>query len=100
MISGAVTSGNPWPRETSRTVAGGCTDGDADPDRTVLLLRALYSRWGSAIPAMKLMVDTVPPLGGAVLVFLLPGLVLAVASCGRPAPTNIACAAGLPGSML
>jgi hypothetical protein len=39
------------------------------PDRTVLLLFALYACWGSAIPAMKLMVDTVPPLGGAALVF-------------------------------
>src|ERR671916_662990 len=33
------------------------------PDRTVLLLLALYACWGSAIPAMKLMVDTVPPRG-------------------------------------
>ena len=38
---------------------------------------------------MKLMVDTVPPLGGAALVFLVAGLVLAVAARGRPAPTRV-----------
>jgi drug/metabolite transporter (DMT)-like permease len=53
------------------------------------LLLALYACWGSAIPAMKLMVDTVPPLGGAALVFLAGGLVLAVAARGRPAPTRV-----------
>jgi drug/metabolite transporter (DMT)-like permease len=52
------------------------------------LLLALYACWGSAIPAMKLMVDTVPPLGGAALVFLVAGLVQAVAARGRPAPTR------------
>src|SRR3712207_8715073 len=57
------------------------------PDRTLLLLLALYACWGSAIPAMKLMVDTVPPLGGAALVFLLGGLALAVAARGRTVPT-------------
>jgi hypothetical protein len=36
----------------------------------MLLLLAFYACWGSAIPPMKLMVDTVPPLGGAALVFL------------------------------
>ena len=50
------------------------------PDRTVLLLVVLYACWGSAIPAMKLMVATVPPVGGAALVFLLAGVVLAGAS--------------------
>jgi drug/metabolite transporter (DMT)-like permease len=59
------------------------------PDRTLFLLLALYACWGSAIPAMKLMVDTVPPLGGAALVFLVAGLVLAVAARGRPAPTRV-----------
>ncbi len=49
----------------------------ARPDRTVLLLLALYACWGSAIPAMKLLVDTVPPVGGAALVFVLAGVVLA-----------------------
>ena len=59
------------------------------PDRTLLLLLALYACWGSAIPAMKLMVETVPPLSGAALVFLVAGLVLAVAARGRPAPTRV-----------
>src|ERR1700743_419771 len=58
------------------------------PDRTKLLLLALYACWGSAIPAMKLMVDTVPPLGGAALIFVAAGLVLAVKARGRPAPTR------------
>src|SRR5699024_2613908 len=60
----------------------------AAPDRTVLLLLALYACWGSAIPAMKLMVQSVPPLGGAALIFLLGGVVLAVAARGRPKPTR------------
>lgn len=59
------------------------------PDRTVLLLLALYACWGSAIPAMKLMVATVPPVGGAALVFLLAGVVLAGAARGRPRPTRV-----------
>jgi len=45
------------------------------PDRTVLLLVALYACWGSAIPAMKLMVATVPLVGGVALIFLLAGVV-------------------------
>ena len=57
------------------------------PDRTVLLLLALYVCWGSAIPAMKLMVDTVPPLGGAAMVFMVAGLVLGLAARGRSVPT-------------
>jgi drug/metabolite transporter (DMT)-like permease len=61
----------------------------ATRDRTVLLLVALYVCWGSAIPAMKLMVETVPPLGGAAIVFLLGGLVLVMAARGRPAPTRL-----------
>ena len=59
---------------------------DQPPDRTVLLLLALYACWGSAIPAMKLMVETVPPVGGAALVFLLAGVVLAGVARGRPRP--------------
>jgi drug/metabolite transporter (DMT)-like permease len=58
------------------------------PDRTLLMLLALYACWGSAIPAMKLMVDTVPPLGGAALIFLLAGIVFAGAAQGRPRPTG------------
>jgi len=52
------------------------------------LLLSLYACWGSAIPAMKLMVETVPPLGGAAVVFLAAGLVLAVTAHGRPAPAR------------
>ena len=70
-----------------RRWAGGRT-AVASPDRTVLLLLALYVCWGSAIPAMKLMVATVPPVGGAALVFLLAGIVLASAARGRPRPTR------------
>jgi drug/metabolite transporter (DMT)-like permease len=60
----------------------------ASTDRTLLLLIALYVCLGSAIPAMKLMVETVPPLAGAALVFLLGGLVLGLAARGRPVPTR------------
>ncbi|TDD40686.1 EamA family transporter [Saccharopolyspora elongata] len=68
---------------------GGGRTGVAPPDRTVFLLFALYACWGSAIPAMKLMVDSVPPLGGAALIFLLGGVVLAVVARGRPRPTRV-----------
>src|SRR4029078_3467293 len=61
----------------------------APPDRTLPLLLALYACWGSAIPAMKLMGDTVPPRGGGALGSLVAGLVLAVAARGRPAPTRL-----------
>ena len=56
--------------------------------RTLLPLLALYACWGSAIPAMKVMVDTVPPLGGAAAIFLAAGLVLAVAARARPVPSR------------
>ena len=89
MIIGAATSrvrGRAG-RAARRRVAAGTAV--SPPDRTLFLLLALYACWGSAIPAMKLMVDTVPPLGGAALVFLVAGLVLAVAARGRPAPTRV-----------
>jgi drug/metabolite transporter (DMT)-like permease len=38
---------------------------------------------------MKLMVATVPPVGGAALIFLLAGVVLAGAARGRPRPTRV-----------
>jgi drug/metabolite transporter (DMT)-like permease len=76
-------AGRAVPRRVTAPRAASTRDG------TVLLLLALYACWGSAIPAMKLMVDTVPPLGGAALVFLVAGLVLAVAARGRPAPTRM-----------
>ena len=72
----------------ARRAVGGRT-ALAPPDRTVLLLLALYACWGSAIPAMKLMVDRVPPLGGAALIFLLAGVVFAGAARGRPRPTRV-----------
>lgn len=59
----------------ARLRAGGRT-AVAPPDRTVLLLLALYACWGSAIPAMKL------------LIFLLAGVVFAGAARGRPRPTR------------
>ena len=89
MIVGATTSrvrGRAGRAALQRVVARTAV---SPPDRTVLLLFALYACWGSAIPAMKLMVDTVPPLGGAALVFLVAGLVLAVAARGRPMPTGV-----------
>jgi drug/metabolite transporter (DMT)-like permease len=67
---------------------GGRQAAGAPRDRTVLLLLALYACWGSALPAMKLMVDTVPPVGGAALIFLLAGVVLAAAAGGRPRPAR------------
>lgn len=53
------------------------------------LLIGLYVCWGSAIPAMKLMVDTVPPVGGAALIFVLAGAVLAAAARRRSRPTRV-----------
>jgi len=60
-------------------------------DRTVLLLVALYVCWGSAIPAMKLMVDTVPPVGGAALIFLLAGSCSLVPRVGVSGPRACNC---------
>ena len=53
------------------------------------LLIGLYVCWGSAIPAMKLMVDTVPPVAGAALIFVLAGVVLAAAARRRTRPTRV-----------
>lgn len=61
----------------------------ACPDRTVMRLLALYGCWGTAIPAMKLMVDSVPPVGGAALIFLVAGGVLAVGARGHARPTSV-----------
>jgi drug/metabolite transporter (DMT)-like permease len=61
----------------------------APTDRTLLQLLALYACWGSAIPAIKVMVETVPPLAGAALVFLVGGVVFGVAARRRPAPTRV-----------
>ena len=50
------------------------------------LLLALYVCWGTAIPAMKIMVETFPPMAGAALIFLLGGIVLAAMSWNRARP--------------
>lgn len=39
-------------------------------------LVALYLVWGSSVPAMKMMVETLPPLAGAGAVFTLGGMIL------------------------
>jgi drug/metabolite transporter (DMT)-like permease len=51
-------------------------------------LLALYACWGSSIPAMKVMVGGVPPLTGAGFVFLMGGLLLAVAGRRSARPTR------------
>ena len=56
------------------------------PPGTLARLLALYVCWGSSIPALKVMVESLPPLGGAALVFLAGGVVLAVLSRGRTRP--------------
>jgi drug/metabolite transporter (DMT)-like permease len=60
---------------------------DVSTSRTnLLLLLALYVCWGTAIPAMKVMVETFPPIAGAALIFLLGGIILAVMARHRPRP--------------
>lgn len=54
--------------------------------RSLPLLFALYACWGTAIPAMKLMVAAIPPMSGAALIFLLGGTILAMAARDRPRP--------------
>lgn len=56
-------------------------------DGHVLRLLGLYLCWGTAIPAMKVMVATVPPVGGAAAVFLLAGILLSTALRGRRRPS-------------
>jgi drug/metabolite transporter (DMT)-like permease len=89
MIIGAATSGVRGRAGRAALQRVAARTAVPPPDRTLLSLLALYACWGSAIPAMKLMVETVPPLGGAALVFVVAGLVLAVAGRGRPAPTRV-----------
>src|SRR5918994_2077708 len=45
-------------------------------------LLALSLCWGASVPAMKVMVETIPPLGGAAAVFLAGGVVLAALAGG------------------
>jgi drug/metabolite transporter (DMT)-like permease len=56
------------------------------PGRLISLL-ALYACWGSAIPAMKLMVRGVPPLAGAGAIFTIGGVVLMCIRGSAPRPT-------------
>ena len=65
------------------TIGAGAATGRG---RDLPLLLALYLCWGTAIPAMKVMVETVPPMLGASLVFLVGGAVLGVAARRRPRP--------------
>jgi drug/metabolite transporter (DMT)-like permease len=53
---------------------------------TLLRLGALYVCWGTSIPAMKVMVASIPPLAGAAAVFLAAGLLLGAAALRRPRP--------------
>ena len=53
---------------------------------TLVRLLGLYLCWGSSVPALKLMVETIPPLAGATAVFLAGGALLAALSRGRPRP--------------
>lgn len=57
------------------------------PEGRLVRLLALYACWGSSVPAMKVMVATVPPLGGAAAVFALGGGVLAALARRRPRPS-------------
>jgi drug/metabolite transporter (DMT)-like permease len=58
------------------------------PPGTLVRLLALYLCWGTSIPALKIMVETVPPLGGAAAVFLLGGCALGLAAARRQRPTR------------
>src|SRR5918998_4051825 len=101
MIIGAATSRVPGHAGRAARQRVAARTAVSPPDRTLLLLLALYACWGSAIPAMKLMVDTVPPLGGAALVFLVAGFVLAVAARGgAPPPPPAAARLALAGVLL
>jgi hypothetical protein len=66
------------------------------PDRSVLPLVALHACWGPAIPAIKLMVATVPPVGGAALIFVLAGSCSLVPRAGVPGPRARSCGTWQP----
>jgi drug/metabolite transporter (DMT)-like permease len=53
---------------------------------TLARLLALYVCWGTSVPALKVMVETVPPLGGAAAVFLAGGGLLALLARRRERP--------------
>ena len=50
---------------------------------TLARLLALYVCWGTSVPALKLMVETLPPLGGAAAIFLAGGTLIALPARGR-----------------
>ena len=56
------------------------------PRGTQARLLALYVCWGTSVPALKVMVETIPPLAGAAAVFLAGGALLALLSRDRPRP--------------
>ena len=58
------------------------------PSGRVPGLLALYACWGTAIPAMKIMVETVPPLLGAAMIFLSAGIIFLALSRKRRCPTT------------
>jgi drug/metabolite transporter (DMT)-like permease len=73
----------PWMRRSAVAAPGRRHGG------TLLALLALYACWGGAIPAMKLMVATAPPLGAAGLVFALGAVVLFATGAARgPRPSR------------
>ncbi len=53
------------------------------PRGTLARLLALYVCWGTSVPALKVMVETIPPVAGAAAVFLAGGTLLAALSRGR-----------------
>jgi drug/metabolite transporter (DMT)-like permease len=51
-------------------------------------LLALYLCWGASVPAMKVMVETIPPLAGAATVFLAGGALVGALAGGRRGATG------------
>ena len=56
------------------------------PSGTLARLLALYLCWGTSVPALKVMVETIPPVAGAAAVFLVGGVLLWALSRGRQRP--------------
>src|SRR5687768_3663164 len=50
-------------------------------------LLALYLCWGASVPAMKVMVETIPPLAGAATVFLAGAAIVGALAGGRRGAT-------------
>src|SRR5688500_6950219 len=51
-------------------------------------LLALYLCWGASVPAMKVMVETIPPLAGAAVVFLAGAGIVGMLAGGRRGATG------------